>query len=99
MTEKDMAVLKRVHDFLGVLIREDLIKYSPVLDEEPALMVSDLADDLHDVIKTPPRNCDVGDAYEQEERFALWRKHEGCDSYPEIVLRWSQKPYKEGDAE
>jgi hypothetical protein len=46
----DEEVLNKVHDFLGVLIRENLIKEAPYLDEEPLLKVSDLADDLWDVI-------------------------------------------------
>ena len=45
-----IEVLNKVHDFLGILIRENLIKEAPYLDEEPMLKVSDLADDLWEVI-------------------------------------------------
>lgn len=49
--EVSYEVLNKVHDFLGILIRENLIKEAPFLDEEPMLMVSDLADDLWEVIQ------------------------------------------------
>ena len=54
-----IEVLNKVHDFLGILIRENLIKEAPYLDEEPMLMVSDLADDLWEVIhkKLPCNNA------------------------------------------
>ena len=54
-----IEVLNKVHDFLGILIRENLIKESPYLDEEPMLKVSDLADDLWEVIhkKLPCNNA------------------------------------------
>ena len=48
--EVSYEVLNKVHDFLGILIRENLIKEAPYLDEEPMLKVSDLADDLWEVI-------------------------------------------------
>ena len=60
-------------------------------------------------ISAPPRNCDVGTAEEQSERFdAHCRKHMGCltcplrekdggvPKYCEFV--WSQMPYEEGGA-
>ena len=57
----------------------------------------------------PPRNCDVGTAEEQAERFIkLCRSHtapyRGCDgSCPLLMskkcsLAWAQMPYKEGGA-
>ena len=54
-----IEVLNKVHDFLGILIRENLIKEAPYLDEEPMLKVSDLADDLWEVIhkKLPCNNA------------------------------------------
>lgn len=59
MNSKQLEVLEKVHDFLGVLIRENLIKDAPFLEEEPSLVVSDLADEVHDAIhKFPERNCD-----------------------------------------
>ena len=56
-----------------------------------------------------PRNCDVGTAEEQEERFdAHCRKHMGCLTCPlrekdggvpkHCEFVWSQMPYEEGGA-
>ena len=51
----------------------------------------------------PPRNCDVGTAEEQDERFDRWcdRKNIkdcwgiGCRK---CLIAWAQMPYKEGGA-
>lgn len=69
-------VLNKVHDFLGILIRENLIKEAPFLDEEPMLMVSDLADDLYEVIQkglTYNNAAKMRDALEQIDRI-VWDK-------------------------
>lgn len=53
----------------------------------------------------PPRNCDVGTAEEQLNRFiafCLSRKCNECpfvsSTYGECGVRWSQMPYEEGGA-
>ena len=54
-------------------------------------------------LSDPPRNCDIGTADEQDERFDRWcdRKNIkdcwgiGCRKY---LIAWSQMPYKEGGA-
>jgi Lar family restriction alleviation protein len=63
-----IEVLNKVHDFLGILIRENLIKEAPYLDEEPMLKVSDLADDLWEVIHKGPKPCPFcgGEAMERK---------------------------------
>ena len=57
-------------------------------------------------LSEPPRNCDVGTAEEQAERFnhQCFRHHTGrcsphCSTLPaktisECVLKWSQMPYE-----
>lgn len=61
-------------------------------------------------LSAPPRNCDVGTAEEQEDRFAdFCRKHEctmncpvkkkwsfRCGHKPSCGVLWSQMPYEEG---
>lgn len=59
-------------------------------------------------IAAPPRNCDVGTAEEQAERFDMFCLHDFCNKncplYGKIktkadggcVLAWAQMPYKEG---
>ena len=69
-------VLHKVHDFLGILIRENLIKEAPFLDEEPMLMVSDLADDLYEVIQkglTYNNAAKMRETLEQIDRI-VWDK-------------------------
>ena len=64
-------------------------------------------------LSAPPRNCDVGTAREQEERFRKFctshynrNNVDGeCDSCPlkevigvECAIAWSQLPYEEGES-
>lgn len=76
--QKAYEVLDRVHKFLGILIRENLVKDAPFLDEGELENESDLADDVWEVLQTKPRNCDVGAAEEQDRRFDAF-----CKSYKE----------------
>ncbi len=54
----------------------------------------------------PPRNCDVGTAEEQKQRFDVFCSRGNCDNCPfmeegvwaNCAIRWSQMPYKEGNA-
>lgn len=54
-------------------------------------------------LSAPPRNCDVGTAEEQDERFDRWCDRKsikdcwgiGCRK---CLIAWSQMPYKEGGA-
>lgn len=54
----------------------------------------------------PPRNCDVGTADEQKERFRRFCLSRNCSDcqfgnyeYGECSVYWSQMPYEEGGAE
>ena len=49
--EKAREVLERVHKFLGILIRENLVKDAPFLDEGELENESDLADDVWEVLQ------------------------------------------------
>ena len=102
-------VLERVNKFLGVLIRENLVKDAPFLNDGELENESDLADDVWEVLLGVPRNCDVGTVDEQSERFdAHCRKHMGCLTCPlrekdgcvpkHCEFAWSQMPYVEGGA-
>lgn len=62
-----------------------------------------------EILKESLRNCDVGTPEEQDTRHSKWCRHYGIDGDMEVacasqdcslcVLRWSQMPYKEGEAE
>ena len=63
-----------------------------------------------EALTVPPRNCDVGTAEEQAERFhhQCFEHHTGrcsphCKTLPaktrqECALKWAQMPYEEGGA-
>lgn len=57
-TNKARKVLERVEKFLGILIRENLVKDAPFLDEGELDNESDLSDDVWEVLQMKPRNCD-----------------------------------------
>lgn len=67
----------------------------------------ELYDVVWDALKTKPRNCDVGTAEEQAERFIKFcNKSNWCADCPfkymsEVECEfacWSQMPYEEGGA-
>ena len=93
---KAREVLERVHNFLGILIRENLVKDAPFLKEGELENESDLADDVWEVLQGVPRNCDVGTAEKQRNRHRKWCWGHDCspvDSCKLCVARWSQMPY------
>ena len=103
---KARKVLERVNKFLGVLIRENLVKDAPFLNDGELENESDLADDVWEVLLGVPRNCDVGTAEEQHARFCSFcNKIDECNKCPlwrgglltsKCYSRWSQLPYDEG---
>lgn len=101
---KARKVLERVNKFLGVLIRENLVKDAPFLNDGELENESDIADDVWEVLQGVPRNCDVGTVKEQSERLEkLCDSHEcasggsDCplDDYDCNPLAWAQMPYEE----
>lgn len=104
---KARKVLERVNKFLGVLIRENLVKDAPFLKEGELEDESDLADDVWEVLQGVPRNCDVGTDEEQSRRYEeLCDRHtcgsrcslSGCPMYEHDCspFAWEQMPYEEG---
>ena len=104
---KARKVLERVHNFIGVLIRENLVKDAPFLQEGELENESDLADDVWEVLQGVPRNCDVGTDEEQSRRYEeLCDRHTcgsicsltGCPMYEHDCspFAWTQMPYEEG---
>lgn len=61
---KTQEVLNRVHEFLSNLCRD--ARCDDHCSE--CLGASDLADDVYDLLHTPPRNCDVGASKEAKVR-------------------------------
>lgn len=103
-------VLERVHNYLGILIRENLVKDAPFLKEGELENESDLADDVWEVLQGVPRNCDVGTAEEQSRRYEeLCDSHtcgsicsaSGCPMYDYDCspFAWEQMPYEEAKGE
>ena len=101
---KAREVLERVNKFLGVLIRENLVKDAPFLKEGELENESDLADDVWEVLQGVPRNCDVGTTHEQEMRLEEICDSHKCNSdcplfnYDCSQLSWAQMPYEEGES-
>lgn len=65
-------LLNRVHTFLSNLCRDARC------DDHCSACIeaSDLADDVYDLLHRPRRNCDVGTAKEQAERYSRY-----CDQF------------------
>ena len=95
---KARKVLERVNRFLGVLIRENLVKDAPFLNDGELENESDLADDVWEVLQGVPRNCDIGTPDEHLVRSRKWCWEHDCkptDSCKLCVARWAQMPYEE----
>ena len=93
------AVLERVNKFLGILIREQLVKEAPFLDEGELEDESSLADDVWEVLNSAPRQCDVGSAEEQMKRQydTMCNTTNACPdsdwSCRQCFAQWAQTPY------
>ena len=74
---KAREVLERVNKFLGVLIRENLVKDAPFLKEGELENESDLADDVWEVLQGVPRNCDRPECATTKAAQDVWRKEDG----------------------
>ena len=74
---KAREVLKRVHNYLGILIRENLVKDAPFLKEGELENESDLADDVWEVLQGVPRNCDRPECATSKAAQDVWRKEDG----------------------
>ena len=107
---KARKVLERVHNYLGILIRENLVKDAPFLKDGELENESDLADDVWEVLQGVPRNCDVGTDEEQSRRYEeLCDSHTcgsmcsltGCPMYEYDCspFAWGQMPYEEAKGE
>lgn len=98
--QKTRKVLKRVEKFLGILIRENLVKDAPFLGKGELENESDLADDVWEVLQMQLRNCDVGTPEEQGERclaqFEQWRRKGEGKKLITAIMTWAQMPYEEG---
>ena len=50
-------------------------------------------------LSTPPRNCDVGTAAEQDKRHSKWCSPDICEcTCTRCFAEWAQMPYEEGGA-
>lgn len=81
------------------------------LPEDVCVILGRIAFDATEALSAPPRNCDVGTAEDQAERFHSFCKSNkqpgdvySCDrcklnSIEDCELAWAQMPYEEGGAE
>ena len=90
-------------------MRDALLKVKRLFDGR--IMFQKAVREAHEVvnaaISAPPRNCDVGTAMEQEERFTKFCGSQDCkrtcplsdeyDSY-RCEFAWGQIPYEEGES-
>ena len=73
-------------------------------DQQTATYMTDIISDVQAALAKPPRNCDVGTAEEQAERyFDYCKRYPMCEGCPhcaisECELAWGQMQYEEGDA-
>lgn len=73
-------------------------------DDEAGGYYERILEVVNAALSSPPRNCDVGTAEEQAERFDRWCDRKsikdcwgvGCRK---CIIAWSQMPYEEGGAE
>ena len=95
---KARKVLELMHNYLRILIRENLVKDAPFLKEGEFENEGDLADDVLEVLQGVPRNCDIGNALEQVSRHRIWCKGGGdcAVSCKMCFAKWSQMPYEKG---
>ena len=64
----------------------------------------DIMEMIDKIASEPLRNCDVGTAEEQKQRFDVFCSRGNCDNCPlaeegvwaNCAIRWSQMPYEKG---
>ena len=108
MQSNNMKAMREALEQIAKLMDRILVRTE--LDDEIhriALEAQNMADG---VLSLSPRNCDVGTAEEQEERFELFCYQDYCNEKcplygkPKIggdcgcAIEWSQMPYEEGGA-
>lgn len=88
--------LEQIHELLGVGGKPDT---SMCIRYETAYQIA------KEALSAPPRNCDVGTAEEQSERYHVFCDSNECTSCPckftvrtYCALIWAQMPYEEGGA-
>lgn len=67
--------------------------------------IDETIDKCNTALSAPPRNCDVGTAEEQVERYNKFRFSRKCDECPVYLVgesvdcgvRWAQRPYEKGE--
>ncbi len=84
-------------------------KLTNSLDEECGVDPVDIRDIARSALSTPPRQCDVGTAEEQKERFRVFCQTEKCGRHrcgsgsksiciDKCAIEWAQMPYGEGES-
>ena len=83
-------------------IRESLLKVSTIatlagMVMSPESAIEAIREILKPISAIHIRNCDVGTAEEQKQRYAKWRNHDGLRAeFGLDELDWAQTPYEEG---
>lgn len=83
----------------------DAIDGGEYMGEGPDPAFDKIKELLSAALAAPPRNCDVGTAEEQYDRFREYCFSKRCESLikkttlgSEVAFAWAQMPYEEGDA-
>lgn len=76
------AAIKKAIAMIFCTVATGGTKFKPVVDV------------LEAALAAPPKNCDVGTAEEQEERYNSWRNADGLRAvFGKNPLEWAQMPY------
>ena len=100
------------HGLNAAAMREALEAAIPIMraclfDYYNTTGVNKVVGEMKAALSAPPRNCDVGTAEEQSDRFeAFCLRHKNCSSCPckytektSCSINWALMPYEEGGAE
>ena len=95
-----------LNQLLG-LIDNEILVFNDSIEPSEMSQAQYHIDKAGEAYEEPLRNCDVGTAEEQAERFFKFCTPKRCDecksheddSFYGCVLRWCQMPYEEGGAE
>ena len=91
---------------LGEISRKIWESIDPFCNDDCCKPKRELAKIADAALASPPRNCDVGTAWEQFQRFNMFCSPIKCrecklyteEDFHDCIFRWAQLPYEEGDS-
>ena len=107
----DVAAMREALEMMSTLFERGVICTSYANSAEEMEQIEELYRKAKAALSEPPRNCDVGTADEQAQRYGKFCEEHDCyarnplhacplheDGF-DCRLRWAQMPYEEGGAE